>query len=63
MIKYFTGGMPLHSFSVCGGPEALSLTTFLRKCGVKTASAEEQERYIMKTNLELPYANNNIIHY
>ena len=43
---------PNHSFSKYGGLEALFSATIFNKCNVGTSSVR-QERYIMKTNLEL----------
>ena len=57
--RYFTGSMPLltphHSFKTCGGPVALSSTTTFMKCGGKLALGRGAERYILKSNLELPH--------
>ena len=39
---------PNHSYKTCGGPEAFTSTTILKKCGAKTSS-ERQECYILKT--------------
>ena len=44
---------PNDSFKTCGGPKALTSTTFNKKRGGKSSSGE-QERYILKTHLESP---------
>ena len=49
-----------HSFEICVGPKALTSTTICKKCGVKTSSGR-QERYILKTYLEFPYQDNNLL--
>ena len=42
--KYFAGSMPLlthnHSSWTCGGPEVLTSTTIIKKCGVRTSSGD-----------------------
>ena len=43
-----------YSFKKCGGLEAFTSITIFTKCGGKTSSGG-QERYILKTYLELPY--------
>ena len=51
--KYFTGSSPLLtpnlSSKTCGGPETLTSTTILKKCGGK-ASPGWQERYMLNTH-------------
>ena len=58
MKIFYKWSMPLltHNFSCkkCGGHEALSSTTIIKKCDVKTSS-DRQDCYILKTNLELTY--------
>ena len=41
-----------HSFKTCDGPEAFTSTTDFMKCGGETSSGG-QERYTLKTHLEL----------
>ena len=45
---------PNHRFKPCGGPEAFTSTTNPKQCGGETRSGGK-ERYILKTDQELPY--------
>ena len=45
---------PNHSYGICGDLEDFHSTTVFMKCGVN-ASSGRQERYILKTGLQLFY--------
>ena len=52
--REFAFAYPNHCFKTCGGAKDFTSSPIFKKCG-GIASSGEQEQYILKTNLELPY--------